>query len=204
MPTLIFTTILQAIILFAATNIDHLVLLSLWFVHGRGKPGTTAKIFAGQYLGFITLLGVTIALTVVSGLVLPEEQLRWLGLIPILVGLKAAFDEIRERLGDDDEDEEATEAGIGGKTVSVLAVALVTIANGGDEIGVYLPVFAVSTWWQIGLYCVVFLILAAGLLSLAKYLTGRSGVEEILERFEAILFPSVLIILGMLILLDVF
>ena len=42
--------LLQAIGLFIATNIDDIIVLSLFFARGAGRPGTTAKILAGQYL----------------------------------------------------------------------------------------------------------------------------------------------------------
>lgn len=203
--TLIFSTLVQALVLFVATNIDHLALLALWFVHGQNRPGTTARICAGQYVGFGVILAVTIVLSAISGLVIPQEYLRFLGLIPLALGIKAATSEIRERVGSrdfEDEEEDEAEAQLKGKKVSVGAVALVTMANGGDEIAVYLPVFALSTWWQIALFSAVFLVLAGLLLVLARFITGRMGLAEVLERFEAIIFPSVLILLGVLILAD--
>ncbi|MDU5542470.1 cadmium resistance transporter [Varibaculum cambriense] len=199
--SLIISTLVQALVLFVATNIDHLALLALWFVHGQNRPGTTARICAGQYVGFGVILAVTIVLSAISGLVIPQEYLRFLGLIPLALGVKAAIGEIRERVGSKDfEDED--EAQLKGKKVSVGAVALVTMANGGDELAAYLPVFALSTWWQIALFCAVFLVLAGVLLALARFITGRMGLAEVLERFEAIIFPSVLILLGVLILAD--
>lgn len=201
--SLIFSTLVQAVVLFIATNIDHLALLALWFVHGHNRPGTTARICTGQYVGFGVILSVTIVLSAISGLVIPQEYLRFLGLIPLALGVKAAIGEIRERVGARDfEDEDEGEAQLKGKKVSVGAVALVTMANGGDEIAAYLPVFALSTWWQIALFSAVFLVLAGVLLALARFVTGRMGLAEILERFEAIIFPSVLILLGVLILAD--
>lgn len=199
--SLIISTLVQALVLFVATNIDHSVLLALWFVHGQNRPGTAARICAGQYVGFGVILAVTIVLSAISGLVIPQEYLRFLGLIPLALGIKAAIGEIRERVGSRDfEDED--EAQLKGKKVSVGAVALVTMANGGDEVAAYLPVFALSTWWQIALFCAVFLVLAGVLLALARFITGRMGLAEVLERFEAIIFPSVLILLGVLILAD--
>lgn len=201
--SLIISTLVQALVLFVATNIDHLALLTLWFVHGQNRPGTTARICAGQYVGFGVILAVTIVLSAISGLVIPQEYLRFLGLIPLALGVKAAISEIRERVGSrdfEDEDEGEGEAQLKGKKVSVGAVALVTMANGGDEVAAYLPVFALSTWWQIALFCAVFLVLAGVLLALARFITGRMGLAEVLERFEAIIFPSVLILLGVLIL----
>ena len=200
---MIISTLVQALVLFVATNIDHLALLTLWFVHGQNRPGTTARICAGQYVGFGVILAVTIVLSAISGLVIPQEYLRFLGLIPLALGVKAAIGEIRERVGARDfEDEDEGEAQLKGKKVSVGAVALVTMANGGDEVAAYLPVFALSTWWQIALFCAVFLVLAGVLLALARFITGRMGLAEVLERFEAIIFPSVLILLGVLILAD--
>lgn len=190
-------------VLFVATNIDHLALLTLWFVHGQNRPGTTARICAGQYVGFGVILAVAIALSAISGLVIPQEYLRFLGLIPLALGVKAAIGEIWERVGSRNfEEEDEGEAQLKGKKVSVGAVALVTMANGGDEIAAYLPVFALSTWWQIILFSAVFLVLAGVLLALARFITGRMGLAELLERFEAIIFPSVLILLGVLILAD--
>lgn len=201
--SLIFSTLVQALVLFVATNIDHLALLALWFVHGQNRPGTTARICAGQYVGFGVIMAVTVVLSAISGLVIPQEYLRFLGLIPLALGIKAAIGEIRERLSaEEDDDEDEGEAQLKGKKVSVGAVALVTMANGGDEVAAYLPVFALSTWWQIALFCAVFLLLAGVLLALARFITGRMGLAEVLERFEAIIFPSVLILLGVLILAD--
>lgn len=189
--------------LFVATNIDHLAILTLWFVHGQNRPGTTARICAGQYVGFGVILAVTIVLSAISGLVIPQEYLRFLGLIPLALGVKAGIGEIRERChSEESEEEDEAEAQLKGKKISVGAVALVTMANGGDEVAAYLPVFALSTWWQIALFCAVFLVLAGVLLALARIITGRLHLAEVLERFEAIIFPSVLILLGVLILAD--
>lgn len=199
--SLILSTLAQALVLFAVTNIDHLMLLTLWFVHGHQRPGTTLRICAGQYLGFSAILAATAILNLISGFVIPEAQLHLLGLIPLILGVKAGIGEILERReSNDSRNAQSAESKLEGKPVSVGAVALVTIANGGDEIGVYLPVFALSAWWQVAMFCAVFLVLAGALLALAWFITGRLGLAEVLERFEAVLFPSVLILLGMLIL----
>ena len=139
--SLILSTLAQASVLFAVTNIDHLILLTLWFVHGHQRPGTTLRICAGQYLGFSAILAATVILNLISGFVIPEAQLHLLGLIPLILGVKAGIGEILERReSNDSRDAKSAESKLEGKPVSVGAVALVTIANGGDEIGVYLPV----------------------------------------------------------------
>ena len=49
------TGLLSAIGLFIATNIDDIIVLSLFFARGVGQKGTTLRILAGQYLGLVLL-----------------------------------------------------------------------------------------------------------------------------------------------------
>ena len=51
-------------------------------------------------------------------------------------------------------------------------------------------------------YCIVFLVLVAGLVGLAKFVATRRPIAEALERWEHILFPTVLIGLGAFILIS--
>ena len=88
------------------------------------------------------------------------------------------------------------------KRVSVWTVAAVTFANGGDTIGVYVPVFVSLSWSTVLAYCIVFLDLVAALVFLAKWITSRKRIAEALERWEGILFPTVLIGLGIIILIS--
>src|SRR5699024_11274846 len=94
------------------------------------------------------------------------------------------------------------DAQLEGKRVSVWTVAAVTFANGGDNIGVYVPVFVSVSWTAVLAYCIVFLLLVAVLVFLAKWITSRKPIAEALERWEDILFPTVLIGLGLIILLS--
>ena len=77
-----------------------------------------------------------------------------------------------------------------------------TFANGGDNIGVYVPVFVSVSWSTILAYCIVFLLLVAVLVFLARWITSRKPIAEALERWEHILFPAVLIGLGIVILVS--
>ena len=63
----IVATLLQAAGLFLVTNIDDIIVLSLFFARGAGQRGTTAKITAGQYLGFGAILAVAVAVIVENG-----------------------------------------------------------------------------------------------------------------------------------------
>ncbi|WP_448073917.1 cadmium resistance transporter [Georgenia yuyongxinii] len=189
------TSILQAVGLFLATNIDDIIILSLFYARGAGQPGTTRKLLAGQYLGFGGILLAAVLVSLGARSFLPEETLPYFGLIPLALGLYAAWKVWRS---DDDDDE----GKIADKRISVLTVAAVTFANGGDNIGVYVPVFATVSTSAIVAYCVVFLALVAVLVMAAKFVATRRPIAEVLERWEHILFPLVLIGLGVVILVE--
>ena len=191
------SSIVQAIGLFIATNIDDIVILSLFFGRGQGQPGTTRRILAGQYLGFLGILGAAVAAAFGAQVLLPEAILPYFGLIPLGLGLWAAWQAWRNR-GQDDDDEAQLE----GKRVSVWTVAAVTFANGGDNLGVYVPVFVSVSWSAVLAYCIVFLLLVAALVFLAKWISSKKPIAEALERWEHILFPAVLIGLGIVILVS--
>lgn len=190
------TSILQAIGLFIATNIDDIIVPSLFFARGRGQRGTTLRILVGQYLGFAAILGAAVLVTVGAGAFLPQQAIPYFGLIPLGLGLWAAWNAWR---GDDDDDDDAK---IEGKNVTILTVAGVTFANGGDNIGVYVPVFLSVSPAAVVAYCVVFLVLVAALVLVAKFVATRRPIAEALERWEHVLFPIVLIGLGIFILIS--
>lgn len=183
------SALLQAVGLFIATNVDDIIVLSLFFARGAGRPGTTAKILAGQYLGFLGILAAALLVTLGAGWALPSEAIPYLGLIPLALGVWAAWEVYRGE-GDDDD------AAVAGKGVTVATVAGVTAANGGDNIGVYVPVFLNISTAAVITFCILFLMLVAVLVTLAKFVATRRPIAEVLERWEHILFPVVLIGLG--------
>lgn len=190
----VISSALQAIGLFLVTNIDDIIVLSLFFARGAGQRGTTTRIVVGQYLGFGGILLASVAVTFGAGLFLPDAAIPYFGLIPLLLGGYAAWQVWRN--GDNDDDRVAD------RKISIFTVAAVTFANGGDNIGVYVPVFLAVGTGALVAYCVVFLALVAVLVLAAKFVATRKPIAEVLERWEHILFPLVLIVLGLVILIE--
>ena len=186
-------TMIQAVGLFVATNIDDVIVLSLFFARGAGRAGTTRRIVVGQYLGFLGILGAALLTTWGASLALPESAIPYFGLIPLLLGLRAAWEAWQ---GEDDDELDDR------KKVAPLTVAAVTFAKGGDNIGVYVPVFLSVSPASILTYCAVFLLFVAVLVAIAKFVATRPGIDKALEKSEHILFPLVLIILGVVILVQ--
>ncbi|MET8131831.1 cadmium resistance transporter [Streptomyces sp. NPDC005251] len=185
----------QAAGLFAVTNIDDILILSLFFAQGAGHRGSTRRIVTGQYLGFAAILVVSVA-AAFGATFLPESVIPYLGLLPLALGLKAAWQAWKHR-GDSDDADEVKQGG-----PSPLEVAAVTFANGGDNIGVYVPVFATAGIGGMSVYAVVFLVLVAVWCFAGRFFATRPVVAKALARWGHILLPVVLIAIGLLILTE--
>ena len=181
----------QAAGLFAVTNIDDIVLLALFSAQGA-RLRTLA---AGQYLGFAGILAVAVA-AAFGATFLPESLLPWLGLLPLALGVKAGVRAWQQR-DDDDEEREVRAGGPG-----ILGVAAVTFANGGDNIGVYVPVFATAGTGGMAVHVVVFLVLVAVWVVAGRFLATRPVIARALSRWGHVVLPVVLIGIGVLILAE--
>src|SRR3984885_2632169 len=181
-----------AIILFVSTNVDDLVVLAGFFAHPRFRA---RDIVVGQYAGVAVLFIVSAAGALLS-LVIPEAYLGLLGIFPILVGIRKLLE-----LRPDPAAAEPTKAlGVtAGSYGNIASVALVTIANGGDNIGVYMPSFAVHSGDQVAIIAVVFVAMTALLCLLAHWMVSHPRLGAPLRRYGHILAPLVLIALGVLI-----
>lgn len=189
----------QAVGLFALTNVDDLLLLSMYFGRRTGQPGEGGRIVAGQYLGFGALL-VIIGAAAYGATFLPESVIPYLGLLPLAIGLKEAWETWSERRDDDDDDEDQREDKASGP--GMVRVAVVTFVNGGDDIGAYVPVFAKAGAAGIAVFVVVFLILVGVWCVAGRFLASRPAVVRVLDRWGDILEPAVLIGLGLFILIE--
>ena len=183
-----------AITLFASTDIDDLFVLVGFFADPKFK---VRQIFIGQYLGIAGLYGVSVVASMIS-LVIPPGYIGLLGLVPIAVGIRKAW-ELRK--GNDANDEELADhanelAGHG----NIVAVATVTLANGADNISVYTPLFATRSAYDIALIGVVFAIITLLWLGIAHWLTHHRTIGAPIRRYGHRVVPFLLIALGALIL----
>jgi cadmium resistance protein CadD (predicted permease) len=186
----------QAVGMFAVTNIDDILILALFFGQAAraGRAGA-ARVVAGQYLGFLAILAAAVVGALGTGL-LPESAIPYLGLLPLLLGVRAGWTSWRER-HDDDSEQPGKPGGPG-----VLQVAAVTLANGGDNIGVYVPVFAVSGAAGMTVYVLVFLIGVGVWCAAGRFFATRPAIAKALSRWGHVLLPVVLIGIGALILIE--
>lgn len=190
------STIAAAVGLFVATNLDDIVVLTVLFaVAARGTSRLRGwQIVAGQYLGLVTLIAVSF-LAALGLTIVPDEWVGLLGLIPLAIGVLAL---VRTLRGQDDDDE--AESAL--KAVGLFGVAGITIANGGDNIAIYTPVFRTISTTDAVVTIVVFLVLLALWCLLARTIGTNEKVTEALEKVEHWLVPVVFIGLGVFILIE--
>jgi cadmium resistance protein CadD (predicted permease) len=191
------TQLWTSAVVFASTDIDDLVLLTAFFADARMRRGA---IVAGQFLGIGALVAVSAA-AAFAALAVPPHWPSLLGVIPLALGLWKGWQLVRSRGEDSEGDAEDAHRAASPSGSQLLAVAAVTIANGGDNLSVYIPLFA-SNPWSVPLYVIVFgamtALWCAAAYAFVKHPTGAA----LMQRFGHRVLPLVLIALGAWILWD--
>jgi cadmium resistance protein CadD (predicted permease) len=176
---------------FLASNIDNIFVLMLLF--------STLNILArdttlGQFLG-ITLLVVASASAALLVLVVPLFVIGLMGLIPIGIGIKRLIE--RQHVAKTNKPNEKLEY------LSFLSVAGITVANGGDDIGVFTPLFAkYNTYFEVTILVILFMLLTGVWCILTYYFTRHPLIASRIGYSSQIISPLVLIGLGIYIILD--
>ena len=182
--------IITSVLAFVATNIDDIVVLMLLF--SAAGAGKIYKIILGQYLGIGILTLISLLGAMGLGL-LPGWCLRLLGVVPFALGLRAWRCRTTDR--DSNEDTKTVEAS------AVFGTAMVTVANGADNLGVYLPLFAGYHAAQSLLVVLVFAGMTGVWCFFGKCLADLPVVQRVLKQYRGVLIPWVLMLLGLYILL---
>ena len=118
----------------------------------------------------------------------PVEWVGLLGLIPLLLGIRGLLKFIRTRR-DRDPDPPVLATGL-------LSVVAVTVANGGDNIALYTPVFRIIGVADAALTLAVFAVCIALWCLAGQLAVSHQRVVEILQRSGRWLVPVVFVVLG--------
>ena len=138
-----------AIALFASTNVDDIFGLVGFFADPKFRP---KDIVIGQYAG-ITALFVFSLLGALLALVISRAYIGLFGIVAIGLGAKRLFDSYRIQVTENPERPDT------GKHTRMETVALFTLANGADNIGIYMPAFAIRSPFEIGMFAVIFAVM---------------------------------------------
>lgn len=189
-------TMIATIMSFVGTNIDDIFINTLFFAQANSKRDIRSVVI-GKYLGIGGL--VLLSLLGAFGLqFIPQRYIGFLGFIPIALGIKEWVGYLKSRNAPGAEEEETKADPSKGM---VLNVVLVTMANGADNIGVYIPLFAGYTPIQMVVVVVIFALMIALWCLLGKKLSDLPVLRSFLLKYKYIMVPVVFVILGIYILI---
>ena len=200
--------IIAGVAAFAVTNTDDIFFLTIFFsqVNATFRPW---HVVVGQYLGFT----VIIAMSLFGGLTLPEAWVGILGLVPIAMGINRLLnrnkdeEEINVKIVSGGSNHSRENTSVVSTLASVLNpqtynVVAVELANGGDSIGTYVPLFASRDFVSLGVIVGIFFVLMGVWCYIAYRLTNLPTVAHVIARFDKVLAPFVLIALGIYLLIE--
>lgn len=160
--------------------------------------GKMKGIAGGQYLGTGMLVAFSLFAAYVLNLIPEDWIIGLLGLIPLYLGIRIAFK------GEQDEDEEEVlekmEAGGGNRLF--WTVALITVASGGDNLGIYIPYFTSLAGIEVGVALIVFAISVAILCYISYRLSKITLISETIEKYQRVIVSLVFIGLGIYIMIE--
>jgi cadmium resistance transport/sequestration family protein len=187
-------TLAAAIGVFAGTNVDDLIVLTVLFLSARaaGSPHRW-QIWAGQYIG----IGVLVAVSAVAALgltIVPDQWVGLLGLIPFALGAKGLVAALRAG-GDDEPPEPAVATGL-------LSVAGVTVANGADNISLYTPMFRTIGLTNSLITGAVFAVGVALWCLAGSWLGSHRKVIGVVRRYGHWIVPGVFVLIGAVIVIE--
>jgi cadmium resistance protein CadD (predicted permease) len=210
-----------AVALFAATNVDDLVVIALLSATSRatGRPRRW-EIWAGQYLGFAALVGLSLAAG--RGLSLVPARWLWLlALIPLIIGVVTLAAAIRSARGGEPptpgQPSETGLSGIAGASgagglpvvpglsnvrwlswmAAVVGVGTLTVVDGADDLAAYTPVFATADAARIAVTVVVFAVGVAVWCAAGALLTRHHRITDTLQRYGRWILPAAFILIAL-------
>jgi cadmium resistance protein CadD (predicted permease) len=183
--------VLLAVAAFASTNIDDAFVLLAFFSDRRFS---VTQIVAGQYLGMTLLVAAGLGVAF-AALALPSAYISYLGLAPIGIGINR----LRIVLGERKHGSATPGVPASGKALA--SIISVTVANGGDNIGTYAPLFVQHDRIQNTVICLVFATMTGIWCFVGASLVSHPVVGKHIREWGHWVVPFVLIAIGGYILL---
>ena len=181
----VYLTVLAASLgTFAVTNVDDIWLLTLFFA----QHVPARRVLAGQYIGFSAIILLSL-IGALAALAIPQGWSRVLSVLPLVLGIRELYRSMLRRA-------HASQASCHG----VMSIALITLSNGGDNIGVYVPFFLVNRPY-LWLILLCYAICVGSFCFVGRCVGNHPVVLSVIGRWGHWLMPIVLIGLGAYILL---
>jgi len=190
-----------AIVAFVSTNLDDLFLLVSLFIDVELRK---ISVVVGQFLGMSLLVVISIfaALFAVS---IPGNWIWSLGFAPLLLGINRLWKLIKQEHRpvmnpETERDFFGKERLLRRRHSEVALVTLLTMANGGDNLSVYIPLFSVhrEALW---LFVIIFGFLTMLWCFIGYNLTSHRLFGDRVKTYARFVVPFILIGIGLHVLL---
>jgi len=170
---------------YVSTNIDDLILLIGFFSHPDYTP---TKIVFGQFLGIGCLVTASL-LCALAALVIPVAWIGLLGLAPIYLGVARFVTQV-----------DLTRRPPAASGRQILAVMMATIADGGDNIAAYVPIFAGSSRSQSVVVFALFAVMTGMWCWMAQAMVDHPLIGRVFRAWSIRGLPLLLIAIGLCVL----
>lgn len=199
----LITLFITSVTSFLATNIDDLMVLMLFFsrLNANFRP---RHLILGQYLGFSLIL-LASSLGLLFGLLVSKEWIGLLGFIPLSIGIKQLWSRENENYLQEvrgDLTSSQNRSFFPRLPSQTYHIAAITVANGGDNIGIYTSLFANNTPMHVLIIVIIFYIMLGIWCALAYFLISHPQGAKIVALYGNKISPFIYIILGIYILLE--
>lgn len=195
-----------------ATTFDDNIYLTAFFseVNRTFRP---KHVVVGEILGFTVLVIVSL-LGFILGLVISSTWIGLLGILPILIGFNNLLNLNKDDSAQDKSANLKRNFKLRGfdsqnrtlwdviRDPQTYRVSAVTISNGGNNLGIYIPLFASSSIQNLSVIIPVCYFIVGCWLVMSYNLTHQPAIAFVLSRYARKIFPFVLMWLGFRILLD--
>lgn len=194
--------IFSSILSFVGTNIDDLFLILVLLSQTKTKIEKT-EVIIGQTIG-IFLLIITSILAACGFHFFSNDYAHYLGILPIIIGIKEGMknylsdSRIKNKINIDNEKQIQSVFSYS----KILKVLLLSLANGIDNITVYIPLFANFTVEQILISSLSIMLMAVLWCFFAEKLLSFSFIKNKIECYQTFLVPAIYILIGIMILFE--
>jgi cadmium resistance transport/sequestration family protein len=192
-------TLVSAVVVYISTSVDDLFILMVLFGQIHTKKGVL-YVWLGHYTG-VGILVIASLLAVFALNLIPQGWIiGLLGVAPIALGFRALRKEPEEN--DMGVLEKMKGINAAGPQRLFWTIALITVAAGGDNLGVYIPYFVSLDYTGIFIAAMVFLVMISLFCLTGQHLARIPFIAKVLKTYSRIIIPVVFFSLGLFILIE--
>lgn len=180
--------IITLLIVFLVGSFDEIPVLIAFFSMAKRKRDKN-KIIIGFTIGHMMLVFISILIAKLLGFIPRPELIGLTGLIPLIIGIKALIT-LKDKTKKID------------ITASIFSIVIMTLGMGGDDLGVYIPLFTTMKNSDLLLVIPVYFFGTLAQLYFTKWLTEIKGVKKFTRKYTKLIVGFIFIILGIYIMLE--